>query len=462
MLGIPRSIQNKSTQPASGHVPPTGLLLRGGFLAALLASVVYVVIFWNPTVPVDESYLAIEPPLVEVPDLDSQVLAKAKDATHEDRLFLEGEPLQHLLELSLNVSPEIADAMGRPAGAVPIEELREDSDGWRGRWIFYKGQVEALSGPRKGHPVDGYDIYEATLRLENGETVLFTFSKAPENGVRVGSWARAEGFLLKLRDAAFPREITKAPFLVGKRLVRDFDTWDPVTEIDPEILSRILDTRLDGDEVRPSPDAWRSIDIDQKEPLWHLAAYAMAHADTPLAEARKVPLLNATSTWDAYKLDEVPRGAPQRIIGTVVMLRSITAQPNPAGIQRWTEAWLQVPDLKGKTVPIWVPKQVSPRIGSTVEVLGYYFRRYAYETRTHQSRWTTLFVAANLPLFRFDLKPGMQEFGWAVLAGISLLILFAVWSVRRENKRAKTAEAGIAERRKRRRLKSKSVTTEST
>ena len=445
MLGLPKSPSSNSPQPAPSQSLPTGPLIRIAFLAVLLGSMIYVVAFWSPTLPIDPSELAVPPAMIEVPQIDHEALARVKDRTHEDRLFLEGKPLGHLLELSLNISPDIADALGRPAEPVEIADLRQRPDFWRGRWIFYKGRVEALSGPRKGHPVDNYDIYEATLRLANGETVLFTFSKPPNEGVHVGGWARAEGFLLKLRDASFPRELSAAPFLVGKQLQRDFDDWGPVTEIDAEILSRVIDTRLEGDRTVPSADAWRSIDDDQRPPLWHLGAFAMAHEDIPLEEWRRTPILNAHSTWEAYKLNEVERGTPQRIIGTLVMSRSISAQPNPAGIKRWTEAWLQVRDLSGKTIPVWIPKKVDRRIGTTLEVRGYYFRRYAYESRRDKMYWTPLFVAAGLPVFDLDTGPGMREIGWIALSGTSILILLAFFGAHRESKRAKRIEQALVD-----------------
>jgi hypothetical protein len=445
MLGLPKS------SPAA---VPRSPVARLALMALLVAGLLYVVVFWQPAPRFDPTELN-ESPVVEVitPKLDAAILASARDGSREERLFLEPEPLRHLLERSLNVSPETSQALGVPAAPVPLADLRARPGDYRGRWLFYKGVVEDLAGPRPGHPVANYAIYEATLRLPDGELALFTFSHPPGPGVRPGAMARAEGFLLKLRDLTFPTEVRSAPLLVGSRLQRDFEDWGPVRELEPDRFASIIDTRRDGDHHETTKDAWRAIDDDQAEPLWHLGAYARDRAEAPLAVWRQVTPLNSQETWEQFKRNAVERGTPMRVLGTLVKSRAIVALPNPAGIHKWTEAWVQVSDLGGKTVPVWVPKETQVPLGTALEVRGYYFRRFAYESRRGQMYWTPLFVAADLDPFEMRTGAAMREVSWIALIGFGVLLLLAFWNRRVEQRRSAEHEAALGERRRRRRLK---------
>jgi hypothetical protein len=443
-----------TTPPAgpSRIAVPRGTVVRFGAAAVLAAALLYVVVFWEPQATMDPTEGPLDPPIVSVPQLDHGLLRQAKDATREDRLFLEQEPLSHLLASSLNVSEEAGRALGMPAHMVPIDELRADPQSWRGRWLFYRGKVEDLTGPRQGHPVPGYGIYEAVLRLQDGGAVMFTFSHPPGEGVRVGGHARAEGYLLKLRDVAFPMPLEQAPLLVGARLREDYADWKPVTALDEEQLAHIVDTHKDGDRIEPSPDSWRSIDEDQSFPLWHLGAYARDGGPRTLEEWRRIAPLNAQETWEAFKRDEVARGTPMRVLGMLSASRSIAARPNPAGITDWTEAWVQVRDLGGKIIPIWVPKAATAPLGSMLEVRAYYLRRYAY-TAGDKQYWTPLFVAADLDPYVFDTGAGMREIGMVALPATLLLLGFVIFSQRRERRRSLLQEDALIARRRRRRTR---------
>ncbi|MEQ1631544.1 MAG: hypothetical protein ABL997_04170 [Planctomycetota bacterium] len=450
--------------PALKPLPlmPRSAVVRMVAASMVAAAMLYLAVFWNPVATIDQGNLAEpEPPLVAVPQIDTSLLKQAKDATREQRLFLESEPLSHLLAQALNVSPEAARALGMPPQMVPIEALRTNISDWRGRWVFYRGKVEDLTGPRPGHPVPGYGIYEATLRLRDGSAVQFTFSQPPEKGIRQGGFARAEGFVMKLRDAAYPVELTNAPLVVGAQLRQDFEDWGPVTQIDQPTLDHIVDVQQEGDRLVPSDNSWRTIDEDQSLALWHLAAFAR---DTPARtkdEWRTAPALNAQEVWDGLKRNEVRRGTAMRVLGMLASVRTITAQPNPAGITEWTEAWVQVRDLGGKTIPIWLPGRVRQPLGTSVEVNSYYFRRYSYETRRGQQIWTPLFVAAALDPFVFETGRGMKEIGTYIFGAAMVLMALVYWGARRERKRSVAQEDALTDRRRKRRQKLAAATPQS-
>jgi hypothetical protein len=135
-----------------------------------------------------------------LPELDPEIMARARDGTRAERLVTDVEPLEHLLERSLLVTPAVARKLGMPAQPEPISRLRQHPDRYRGKYLWYKGQLELLLPPKPGHPVPGYSLYEGLLRTADGEPVLFAFSVPPAEGLAEGDWVRMEGFFLKLRD----------------------------------------------------------------------------------------------------------------------------------------------------------------------------------------------------------------------------------------------------------------------
>ena len=177
-----------------------------------------------------------------VPSLDHQILALARDSTREERLLLEAEPLRQLLAKAIDVGPSVAAALGMPETPVPVADIRQDITRHRGRWLFYEGQLEQLSGPREGHPIRDYGIHEATVRLSDGEAALAAFSIKPDAAIKVGGWVRIEGYLLKLVDTTYPAEIKAAPLLVGRAIQRDYADWPPVRDLDNELLRKVDDS----------------------------------------------------------------------------------------------------------------------------------------------------------------------------------------------------------------------------
>jgi hypothetical protein len=437
MLPEPRSF--------SLRLPPAA---RFGAIAIFLAMLVYVVAFWQPASAPEAETDAPET-TVAVPVLDHELLAKAKDDTREARLRIDREPLQHLLGQAIDVVPSVADALGMPNEPVPLEELRARPGDWRGRWLWYKGILEDVRGPQDGHPVPGYSIYEATVRLASGDAVLAAFSLAPTADVQRGGIVRVEGYLLKLQDAVYPQEITQAPYIVGRVIQRDYEEWGPVTELDPKRLEG-----LDDGERVPAPGSlpWRTIDEDQTEALWHLAAFARdtAKQRTP-AEWRAIGTLNHAEIYEPLVQGKVARGAPLRVLGTLVKRTTIAAPTNPAGIKHWTIAWLQVRDFGGHVIPIWLPRRIELPLRAPLEVRAHYYRWFAYEGQQDGRFRVPLFVAAELPVLELS-RLGDAGLGLTIAGGCALaLMLFAWWAQRRTNRQSRLHEQEMDARRRRRR-----------
>lgn len=440
--------------PTPRPTVPRGPAVKFAILGLLLGILAYIAFYWQgPKRIVDPTETPVETPVIEAPQLDRTILAEARDATREQRLVLEAEPLSHLLEKALNVSPPVAEALGRRTAPVPVTEVAAAPDRWRGEWLWYRGRLEELAGPKPGHPVRGYSIWEATIRTSGDETVLVTFSLPPEGDVHKGGIVRAEGFLLKIRDLTFPNERNTVPMLVGNSLLRDYEAWPPVTSLDPAQFAGIRDgNHVDG-RFEPGPDCSIGLFDDQAVPLWHLGSYAL-HEEPRLtkAEWREKPAFASKAILTEALQGRMERGAPVRILGQFVQARTQRAVPNPAGIEDWTEAWVQIRDLGGKTVPVWIPGKVRPLVqGTGLEVNAFYYKRIVYETLRGTEVITPVFVATELEPFVLRIPEEMHHIALWLGAGALALTIWIFLSQRRLAKQSSEAQQELARRRRQRR-----------
>lgn len=426
-------------------------------MGVLLAALVWVTFFQSSTGTNLGSGPPIAPVQVAVPKIDQELLRTARDAEHVDRLVLEPEPFAHLLEKSIDIVPSVAEALGKPEQPVPIAYLRASPQTYRGAYLWYTGRLTNLSPGKSGHPVTGYRIHEGALETQDGETVLFRVSLAPR--VQVDDFVRIEGFFLKLRDSAANPKADMAPLLVGPELFPDYPPWDPVTELNPDVFEPIRDgIVVDGAWV-DEQDAALTLDESEDLPLWTLASYANAQRggeNDTLGRWRAIPAFVTKDQLDAVKRGEVEPGTPFRLLGTFVMARWFAARPNPAGIRYWSQAWVQVRDLGGKIVPVWIPRKVEGyQFNQSVEVRAYYLRRFVYELQNQDGKaFTPLFVAADLD--RFSAGPEHPMARWAKVGfatAVASLIALFFYIARRDRKASAAHEAEMIERRRRRRAK---------
>jgi hypothetical protein len=426
-------------------------------MGVLLAALVWVTFFQSSSGTNLGSGPPIAPVQVAIPKIDQELLRTARDAEHGDRLVLEPDPLAHLLEKTIDIVPSVAEALGKPEQPVPIAHLRTSPQTYRGAYLWYTGRLTYLSPGKSGHPVTGYRIHEGALETQDGETVLFRVSLPPR--VQVDDFVRIEGFFLKLRDSAANPRADMAPLLVGPELFPDYPPWDPVTELDPEVFAPIQDgIVVDGVWV-DEQDAARTLDESEDIPLWTLASYANARrggAEDTLGHWRGIPAFVTKDQLDEVKRGEVAAGTPFRLLGTFVMARWFAARPNPAGIRYWSQAWIQIRDLGGKIVPVWIPRKVEGyQFNQSLEVRAYYLRRFIYDLQNQDGKaFTPLFVAADLD--RFSAGPEHPMTKWAkagFAAAVAALIALFFFIARRDGKASAVHEQEMIERRRKRRAK---------
>jgi hypothetical protein len=429
-------------------------------MGAVLALLLFFTFFYQPAAAgLDTGAPAVLEESTPVPELDRELMALAADRTRAERLATEPEPFAHLLEKSLLVTPAVARKLQMPALPVPVASLRRQPDHYRGKYLWFKGQLEYLSPPQPGHPVPGYQAYEGRLRTSDGEPVLFAFSMPPPQGVGEGSWVRIEGYFLKLRDAHLPSPLDMAPMLVGPELLAAHADWEAVEQLDPAVLARVRDGRWNGHEFEGGEDMGALLVDSQDVPLWHLAGYAMRQ-DEKLAAAdrRRVPAFTHEGQFEQLRTGELGKGTGLRILGTFVQARILPARVNPLGIESWSEVWVQVRELAGKAIPIWIPGPVEPtwKRHMPVTCLGYFFKRYSYTTTQGEVRWTPLFVSARLEpveLAGNALGNAMAMAFAGLVAVVASIFAVMAWRDRRQRERHETL---LLERRRQRRARAAS------
>jgi len=443
---------------------PLALIFKFGLLAAFVAALLGLLFFTSDGESEPEDYTWPEAK-IEVPTLDPETLAKAKDATREQRLTLEPAPLGHLLATALDLTSVTAHAAGMARHETDPEELRISPEQNRGRIVWFEGQIERMYGPEDSHPVDGYQTYWVHLTTTSGQRVIFYYSLF-SGDFRVGDWVRAEGYFLALRDLNFPIEADRVPVVVGRTLLEDYRDWGEVTEFDPDVFRQFIDG-IDGETFEPTPDSDRTLVQDQREPLWHLAAYARSQAGKSLEEWREHPALN-TDVWMTARRKDLPRGTPVRVLGRFITSRRIQAPPNPAGIETWTEAWIQVPEVGGKLIPIWVASDIGDwEDHEDAEARGYFYKLHTYEPRYRKAIKeqpemiiTPVFVAASLDPYRRIEHASMDVIAWVFVIVVTLIILLLIWVALRDRKRSKQFEDERVRRRQRRRQRAAVRTSE--
>ena len=171
--------------------PPSGRprLVRLGDKAKIIAmglmlGVVGFLYFMPSSQPVNPTSPLVERAEVDVDRFqpDPRILRKVADTTPTDRSVTEPEAMQHLLELALNMTPDIAAALKMPEYQIAVDSLRQNPQSYRGRYLWYKGKLEYFQEVRTKHPVPGYKIYQGYLRTtaakpEEEEVVFFYVSK---------------------------------------------------------------------------------------------------------------------------------------------------------------------------------------------------------------------------------------------------------------------------------------------
>lgn len=409
----------------------------------------------NPSVPPIDREVAH----VDAFRPSGQILKRIRDETAADRSVINADAMQHLLKLALNVTPDIAEALNMPEHQIDIDDLRAHPERFRGRYIWFKGQLDHFEPTQTTHPVHGYKIYEGDLRIprQDGkppDVVFFYVSKPTEGKIETGDFARIEGYFMKLRDDHLLAKASRGPLLIGKQLKKAYPDWQAIDSLDHAVLERVENPIWKNDEWIHTRDAWRTLPESEDVPLWHLASFASHQAEKLTSEKiAELPYFMDEKMLAEFKHGSRDQGTAVRIKGRFAYSRIVKADVNPIGIDHWSVVWVQLPRLGGKAVPIWITKDIGNkwRRLEDVEAVAYYFRNFHYRSLDERDLFTPLFVAAVIKPVVLPTNPLNSVLGYCFMAIVLLLIVLIFMMYRNTVKQTRKHESELVSRRRRRR-----------
>jgi hypothetical protein len=390
-----------------------------------------------------------QPVNVEAFRPDGLTLAKVKDATASDRSVIDADAMQHLLKLALNVTPDIAEALKMPDQQIPVDVLR---------YLWFKGKLDYFEPIQTKHPIHGYKIYEGHLWIPRQDQkppdAVFFFVSKPAVEIKAGDFVRIEGYFLKLRDEHLLAKAERGPLLIGSKLKPAHPDWKAIDKLDHSVLARVQNPIWKNETWINDRDAWLGLPESENVPLWHLASYAM-HQSSRITEEQKrqVPYFVDDKMLAEFKHGSRDQGTPVRIKGRFAYSRIVKADVNPVGIDHWSVVWVQLPRLGGKSVPVWVTKDIGDtwRRLQDVELLGYYFKNFHYRSLNERELFTPLFVAADIKPITLPTNPLNSVLAYCFMAIVMLLIVVIFVMYRTNVKQTRKHEGELVDRRRRRR-----------
>ena len=412
-----------------------------------LAGVIGVVLFTTLTRPPEpdpeKDKIEILTPDVVIPPLKREIVERLEDETDTQRL----EPfptdiLDHLLKCASYIGPGSLTTMGLSDPSV--DQVRRDPKKFRGQAVAFEGELVSVE---KSVPIDGLPFRktEGLIKVGENESVLFAVLKHDNDKLPLGSFVRIEGFFAKLRSQHFPVKWNSFPFVVGLELRTAFRKFEPVLELDRDVLARTGDAAKRPDKIG-------------QEALYHLTSFVQ-NRKRSAKELEAQPDLTAPEIKHMRAAsDESLRGKEYRILAQLYGIQIKNAKPNPLGVKYWTRAWLK--HRETETIQVNIPGRLEGtwKTGDEVIFNGAFLQRLWYEAGLNQqnervSRIVPLFVADKLLHWRLVDNPANVWIRWGLALVTLLLIGLVAMLVIRDNKGDKEIRDRLLEHRRKRRAR---------
>jgi len=399
----------------------------------------------------------IEEPVLSVPELDrARLETLVHDATPEDRVVLEGEAADLVLDAARRYTPRHYASLHAPElDAGGVAALLADPKASRGKPFTARGHIVSLRA-RTGAAHE--EQFLGRLELQDGATVHFLVLSVPEHAAEIGGFVRIDGLFLKAyatEDALDAGTWLAGPLLVGAKAERSYADLGTVTRLDHSLFDDVPDADLapdPGQEPRLVPET-------PAEPFWQLMAYAR---DLP-ADAidwEKVPVLDQRLLDQLLEDPADFRAEPVRIpISRLQDGRVCLAGENPARMQRYMQGWIGNTTWKNVIqfrTPVLRPELL---IGDLVYGRGFFLHDFSYQSAERGLRVAPVFVLQSLERHVVVPSKVLNRIPWAIAAlGAVLLALFVVLT-RRDRRRSSEFHEQIVRRRRERRARKGSVGT---
>ncbi len=385
---------------------------------------------------------------IKIPKINMDLVAQIKDENKQQRYTDEAGPFAHLLEVANMLYPATLQALGMQKEMVPVSKIRTDPNRYRAKPLWFAGELVSLDPPKPIPTLPGTKLTRGRLRTDNGETILFgVLDPVPPNLIP-GSFVRVEGLFFKLRDDPFLK-LEKAPYILGPKLREAFRKFEPVTKIDPQILSTVKDkTNAEARLVEPLP-------------LYHLSSYVLNKGYSRKGWRSDYPEITTKDETLMKENPELMRGKGFMIVGALAHIQVKAAEGNPLGVEQWSRVWLYRTGMGFFQVRIPGYIDITKyKVDDVVVVYAHFLKKIHYETSPDREggqrfRKIPLFVAKRLLRFNLITPLSTKIFRWSMGLVSLLLILLFVWLVRSDNKRNREVTQRVLEIRKRRREKAR-------
>ena len=398
----------------------------------------------DPVAIADESAEPQES-ILAVPELDlARLEALVQDATPEERVVLESEAVDLVLDSARRYTPRHFAALGtRELDAALCQELLADPAAARGKPFTARGRIVALR-PRTGAAHEAQTL--GRLELEDGSAVHFLALELPEDAESVGGFVRLDGLFLKLystEDELAAGTWNEGPLLVGSRLQRSYPSLGTLRTLPPEVFAEVEDANL-------APDPGREISFVTEtpfEPFWTLMAFARDGEDA--IDWNEMPVL------DQRLLDQIQEDPVTWRLQPVVLPisrlqdgRVSLGGENPARMERYMQGWIGNNTWKG-VIQFRSPVLHSDfKIGELVQGRGFFLHNFAYEASQAGLCVAPVFVLSSIERFVPEPNPTLGRIGLFVGAVGAVLVAAFVVLTRRDRRRSEEFQKELLRRRR--------------
>lgn len=365
-------------------------------------------------------------------DVDPALLAEVEDNDPVDRVVLEDEPTEHLVEQASLLVPGDLEQLG--LRRLSWRTLTEEPQAHRGTPTWVLGTIAWM----RREPDLLLPRTHAEIVDEQGRS-WYVIVVTETATVGEGDVVRVEGFFLKHHEWSRPglsRERVHGPVLVGEEMIPSTFRMDPVTELTPYVLASVRDYDVQ-EASRPleSPQLYEFLSYVENTP------YEELFPDDDGTEQRAGELMNEPRAW---------RGEPVRLSGSLLAKVHRFLGPrgqNPLGHEK---IWLlYLHNTGGITLALSLDEPPDVEIGDIVDVDGVFFRRYVFENRRNAFVPSAAVVAKRLE--HYVPPPDTLQPALAALVGalVTLAVVLLVWAQRRANaEAARSRERWVARKRR--------------
>lgn len=380
---------------------------------------------------------------------------EVRDATPEQRVLIDQEPLRKMLDHVRGHGPGQWKAL-EPDRLTPAlwDEILADPDSHRARPLWVRGRLASY----EQRPLGEREAYYGTLESEGGTPVTFMTARMDQSLFGAVdedlTYARLEGLFLEVYRRENEDGWVVTPLLVGSRLAK---SWPEMDGMDDEMLGTVLaavtdDTTKRSTGVNDAAFLAQYLLMDRFEQGW---------GETIDWDDPEVARELTSETYDWLMEPEngnTARGMPFVLpVSRNMDARTLDPGENPARIDTIMQGWIsnQLWTSQGAVMK-YVTPSVKPQIvgGGTDQLLtgrGIFLKKVAYDASNNERRIAPLFVMETLDVFIPPEDDSVETIFWFIGSITVLLVILIPWLVIRDRKQSERLRQELVRRKQERR-----------